>query len=72
MLEKGFFFFSIKNKDETYKNINEMSKNNSNTSGDLLDYERFFRDYKLTTMFFIIEKSEETAFEFWQNSVSMI
>ena len=54
----------IKNKDETYKNINEMSKNNSNTSGDLLDYERFFRDYKLTTMFFIIEKSEETAFEF--------
>ena len=72
MLEKGFFDVPIKNKDETYKNINEMSKNNSNTSGDLLDYERFFRDYQLTTMFFIIEKSEETAFEFWQNSVSMI
>ena len=72
MLEKGFFDVPIKNKDETYKNINEMSKNNSNTSGDLLDYERFFRDYKLTTMFFIIEKSEETAFESWQNSVSMI
>ena len=64
MLENGFFDVPIKNKDETYKNINEMSKNNSNTSGDLLDYERFFRDYKLTTMFFIIEKSEETAFEF--------
>ena len=54
----------IKNKDETYKNINEMSKNNNNTSGDLLDYERLFRDYKLTTMFFIIEKSEEIALEF--------
>ena len=93
--EKTFFNVSIKNKEETYEKIIEMSKNNDYTTGNLLDYEYFSKHYKLiaidlskqtelenfdfkqledgrATMFFIIEKSKETTFEFSQNSVSII
>ena len=96
---KGFFDVSVKNKEEAYKKIIEISKYNDYTTGNLLDYDYFSKHYKLialdlskqiklvnpdlrqqidfigkveddgATMFFIIEKSEETTFEFSQNSV---
>ena len=93
----------IKNKEEKYENIIEMSKNSDYTTGNLLDYEYFSIHYRLiaidlskqielenpdlkpqinfigkleenngTTMFFIIEKLEETTFEFSKNPVSTI
>ena len=92
----------VKNKEEAYEKIIEISKNNDYTTGNLLNYEYFSKHYKLieidlseqielenpdlkqqinfigkpednrATVFFIIEKSEETTFEFSQNSVSMI
>ena len=88
---KSFFDVPVKNKEEAYKKIIEISKNNDYTTGNLLDYEYFSKHYKLIaidlskkielgnsdlnqknnsvgkleddreTMFFIIEKSEETT-----------
>ena len=96
---KNFFYVLIKNKEETYEKIIEISKNSDYTTGNLLDYEYFSNHYRLiaiylskqielenldlkqqinfigklednsATMFFIIEKSEETVSEFLQNSV---
>ena len=84
----------VKTKEESYKKIMSIGKNNDYTTGNLLDYEYFSKLYKLiaidlskqielenpdlrqqinfigkleddeATMFFIIEKSEETTFEF--------
>ena len=98
----SFFDVPVKNKEETYKKIIDMSKNNDYTTGSFLDYEYFLNRYKLiaidlskqielensdlkqqinfigklendkATMFFIIEKSEETTFKFLQNSVNII
>ena len=92
----------VKNKEEAYKKIMSISKNNDYTTGNFLDYEYFSKYYKLiainlskqlglenldlrqqinfigklednkATMFFIIIYSEETTFEFLQNSVSII
>ena len=94
--------FLVKNKEEAYEQIIEMSKINDYTTGNLLDYEYFKDHYKLTainlskqielqnpdlkqqinftgrleennaTMFFIIEKKEETTFDFSQNSVVFV
>ena len=100
---KRFFDLPIKNKEESYEKIIEMSKNNVYITGNLLDYEYFSNHNKLitidlskqvelenpdlkqqidftgkleenngATMYFIIEKSEETTFCFSQNSVSII
>ena len=99
---KSFFDVPVKNKEEAYEKIIEISKNNDYTTGNLLGYEYFSKHCKLividlskqielenpdlkqqinfigkleddrATMFFIIEKSEETTFEFLQNSVSII
>ena len=90
---KSFFDVPVKNKEEAYERIIEISKNNDYTTGNLLDYEYFSKHYKLIAIelskqielensdlkqkiilfiFFIIEKSEETSFEFSQNSVSII
>ena len=99
---KSFFDVPLKNKEETYKKIIEVSKNNDYSTGNLLDYEYFSKHCKLiaidlskqiesensdlkhqinfigkfeedeATTFFIVEKSEETTFEFLQNSVSII
>ena len=90
----------IKNKEEAYEKIIEMSKTNGYTTGNLLDFAYFKENYKVIaidlskqtklkdsqqisfigkllkntgpTMFFIIEKSEETTFNFSQNSVTII
>ena len=37
----------VKNKEETYEQLIEMSKSNDYTTGDLLDYEYFSKHYKL-------------------------
>ena len=90
----------VKNEEEAYEKIIEMSNNNDYTTGNLLDFAYFKKHYKLiatdlskqtklkdpqqinfigkldkdngATMFFIIEKSEETTFNFSQNSVTII
>ena len=97
---KSFFDLPVKNEEEAYEKIIEMSKNNDYTTGNLLDFGYFKENYKLSaivlskqtklkdpqqinftgklsrntgaTMFFIIEKSEETTFNFSQNSVTII
>ena len=95
---KSFFDLPVKNKEEAYEKI--MSNNNDYTTGNLLDFAYFKKNYRLitidlskqtklkdpqqisfigkllkdtgATMFFIIEKSEETTFNFSQNSVTII
>ena len=97
---KSFFDLPVKNEEEAYEKIIEMSNNNDYTTGNLLDFGYFKENYKLiaidlskqtklkdpqqisfigkllntrgATMFFIIEKSEETTFNFSQNSVTII
>ena len=53
-----------------------MSRNNDYTTGNLLDYEYFKDHYRLiaidATVFFIIEKEEETTFDFSQNSLTVV
>ena len=41
---KPFFEIPVKNKEEVYEAIIEMSKNNDYTIGNLLDYE-YFKDH---------------------------
>ena len=97
---KSFFDLSVKNGEEAYEKIIDMSNNNDYTTGNLLDFAYFKENYRLIaidlskqtklkdpqqisfigklsntrggTMFFIIEKSEETTFNFSQNSVTII
>ena len=98
---KSFFDLPVKNAEEAYKKIIEISNNNDYTTGNLLDFAYFKKHYKLiaidlskqtklkdpqqinfigklenqdhgATMFFIIEKSEETTFNFSQNSATII
>ena len=90
---KSFFDLPVKNEEEAYEKIIEMSNNNDYTTGNLLDFAYFKENYKLNatdsskqtkledpqqinfigklenqdhgvTMSFIIEKSEETTFNF--------
>ena len=44
---KSFFDMPVKNKEEAYKKIMSISKNNGYTTGNLLDYENFSKHYKL-------------------------
>ena len=97
---KPFFDLPLKNEEETYEKIIDMSNNEDYTTGNLLDFGYFKENYKLiavdlsketklkdpqqisfigkietddgATMFFIIKKSEETTFDFSQNSVTTI
>ena len=90
----------VKNEEEAYEKVIEMSNNNDYTTGNLLDFAYFKKYYKLiatdlskqtklkdpqqinfigelsrnagTTMFIIIEKSQETTFNFSQNSATII
>ena len=48
---KPFFEIPVKNKEEAYEAIIEMSKNNDYTAGNLLNYEYFAKHYKLTTVY---------------------
>ena len=97
---KSFFDLPVKNEEEAYEKIMDISNNNDYTTGNLLDFIYFKENYKLiaidlskktklkdpqqisfiakldeanrATMFFIIEKSEETTFNFSQNSVTIV
>ena len=98
---KSFFDLPVKNEEEAYEKIIDMSNNNDYTAGNLLDFAYFKESYRLmaidsskqtklkdpqqisfigklqnqangATMFFIIEKSEETAFNFLQNYATII
>ena len=97
---KSFFDLPVKNEEEAYEKIIEMSNNNNYTTGNLLDFGYFKKDSKLiaidlskqtklkdqqqigfigrilntrgATMYFIIEKSEETTFNISQNSVTIL
>ena len=44
---KPFFEISVKNKEEAYEAIIELSKNNDYTTGNLSDYEYFKDHYRL-------------------------
>ena len=98
---KSFFDLPVKNEEEAYEKIIEISNNNVYTTGNLLDFAYYKENYRLIaidlskqtklkdrqqinfigkvegqnngiTVFFIIEKSEETTFEFLQNSVNIL
>ena len=79
---KSFFDLPVKNEEETYKKIIEMSNNNdytidSSKQTKLKDPQQINFIGKLdkdngATMFFIIEKSEETNFNFLRNSATII
>ena len=91
----------IKNEEEGYEKIIDMSNNNNYTTGNLVDFAYYNENYILiaidlseqtklkdpqqinfigkiegqdngVTMFFIIGRSEETTFEFLQNSVNIL
>ena len=49
LIDRSFFFFDVpvKNKEEVYKKIMSISKNNDYTTGNLLHYEYFSKHYKL-------------------------
>ena len=47
---KPFFEIPVKNKEEAYEAIIEMSRNNNYTTGNLLDYEYFRDHYKLVAI----------------------
>ena len=93
---KSFFDLPVRNEEEVYDKIKDMSNNNDYTTGNVLDFAYFKENYKLiaidlskqtklkdpqqidfigklenqdhgATMFFIIEKSVETTFNFLQN-----
>ena len=97
---KPFFEIPVKNKEEAYEAITEISKNNDYTTDNLLGYEYFKDHYKViainfrkqtelentdlkqqicfigrlennATGFFIIEKKEETTFDFSQNYANL-
>ena len=97
---KSFFDLPVKNEEEAYDKIVEISNNNDYTTGNLLDFAYFKENYRLiatdlnketklkdpqqisfigkflaergATIFFIIEKSEETTLNFSQHSVTII
>ena len=91
----------VKNEEEAYEKIIEMSRNNDYTTSNLLDFAYFKENYRLiaidlskqtklkgsqeisfigklenqnngATMFFIIEKSDETTFKFLRNYVNIL
>ena len=98
---KRFYDLPVKNEDDAYDKIIEMSNNNDYTTGNFLDFAYCKENYRLiaidlskqttlkdpqqisfigkiegknngVTMFFIIERSEETTFKFSQNSVNIL
>ena len=101
MIEKILFELPVKNEEEAYEKIIEMSRNNDYTTSNLLDFAYFKENYRLiaidlskqtklkgsqeisfigklenqnngATMFFIIEKSDETTFKFLRNYVNIL
>ena len=50
MESRSYFDVAVKNREGTYENIIEMSKNNDYTTGNLLDCEYFSKHYRLITI----------------------
>ena len=46
-MQNLFFLIPVKNKEEAYEQIIEMSSNNDYATGNLLDYEYFSKHYRL-------------------------
>ena len=97
---KSFFDLPVKNDEEAYEKIIDMSNNSHYTTGNVLDYAYYKKRCRLiaidlskqtklkdpqqinfigkllrntgATMFFIMEKSKETTFNFSQNSVTIV
>ena len=71
---KSFFDLPGKNEEEAYEKIIEMSRNDVYSTGNLLDFlGRLERQNNIgATVFFFIEKSGESTFEFLQNSVNVL
>ena len=97
---KSFFDLPVKNNEEAYEKIIDMSNNIDYNTGNLLNFACCKKQYRLiavdlskqtklkdpqqinfigkllrntgATMFFIIEQSEETTFNFSQNSVTIV
>ena len=97
---KSFFDLPLKNEEEAYEKITEISNNNDYTTGNLLDFGYSKKNYRIiatdlskqtklkdtqqisfiakllrntgATMFFIIEKSEETTFNISQTSATIV
>ena len=44
---KGLFGLPVKNEEEAYEKINEMSSNNDYTTGNLFDFAWFKENYRL-------------------------
>ena len=44
---KSFFDLPVKKREEAYKKINDMSKTNDYTTGNLLDFAYFKNNYRL-------------------------
>ena len=98
--EKSFFDLPVKNDEEAYEKIIDLSNNSAYTTGNLLGYGYYKKHYRLiaidlskqtrtkdpqqinfigkllkntgATMFSIIERSEETTFNFTQKSVTIV
>ena len=66
---KSFFDLSVKNDEKAYEKIIDMSNNSDYTTGNLLG--KLLRNTG-APMFFIKGKSEETTFNFSQNSVTIV
>ena len=47
---KSFFYLSVKNGEEAYEKIIEMSNNSDYTTGNLLDFPYYKKHYKLITI----------------------
>ena len=56
---KSFFEIPVKNKEQAYEQIIEMSRNNDYTTSNLLDYKYFSKHCKLIA----IDLSKQTKFE---------
>ena len=50
MESRSYFDVTVKNREGTYENIIEMSKNNDYTTANLLDCEYFSKHYRLITI----------------------
>ena len=57
----SFFDVPVKNKEETYIKVIEMSKNSDYLTGNSLDYEYFSKHYKLI----VIDLSKQIELEIW-------
>ena len=68
---ESFFELPVKNEEEACEEIIDISGNSDYTAGNLLHF-TYFTNRLGATMFFIIKKSEETTFEFSQNSAKII